>query len=241
MSFAEEKDEDGEEDTTTTTSSSTNDDDDDDDDDASNSNARAPKVGTSYDVKLVQSKKKRDDATTLRTKSNNTNNNAFVGKKKLMALRYTRRRAPAADVRKPVRVVRKKGVVEVEFMNVEEEKSGIRYRGVMRENATSAATKSNLSSLLNDARGSEKEIAPAEEGEINKEEQENGDADSDDGDVECAILFNGKNIELRVLDETVAGLRVQRKREEEEESGMVSKRLDIGDAAGVRNKRKKVV
>ena len=158
-----------------------------------------------------------------------------------MALRYTRRRAPAADVRKPVRVVRKKGVVEVEFMNVEEEKSGIRYRGVMRENATSAATKSNLSSLLNDARGSEKEIAPAEEGEINKEEQENGDADSDDGDVECAILFNGKNIELRVLDETVAGLRVQRKREEEEESGMVSKRLDIGDAAGVRNKRKKVV
>ena len=234
---AEEKDEDGEEDTTTTTTN-----DDDDDDDASNSNARAPKVGTSYDVKLVQSKKKRDDgATTLRTKSNNTNNNAFVGKKKLMALRYTRRRAPAADVRKPVRVVRKKGVVEVEFMNVEEEKSGIRYRGVMRENATSAATKSNLSSLLNDARGSEKEIAPAEEGEINKEEQENGDADSDDGDVECAILFNGKNIELRVLDETVAGLRVQRKREEEEESGMVSKRLDIGDAAGVRNKRKKVV
>ncbi len=234
---AEEKDEDGEEDTTTTTTTN-----DDDDDDASNSNARAPKVGTSYDVKLVQSKKKRDDgATTLRTKSNNTNNNAFVGKKKLMALRYTRRRAPAADVRKPVRVVRKKGVVEVEFMNVEEEKSGIRYRGVMRENATSAATKSNLSSLLNDARGSEKEIAPAEEGEINKEEQENGDADSDDGDVECAILFNGKNIELRVLDETVAGLRVQRKREEEEESGMVSKRLDIGDAAGVRNKRKKVV
>ena len=73
------------------------------------------------------------------------------------------------------------------------------------------------------------------------QEQENGDADSDDGDVECAILFNGKNIELRVLDETVAGLRVQRKREEEEESGMVSKRLDIGDAAGVRNKRKKVV
>ena len=237
MRVAEEKDEDGEEDTTTTTTN-----DDDDDDDASNSNARAPKVGTSYDVKLVQSKKKRDDgATTLRTKSNNTNNNAFVGKKKLMALRYTRRRAPAADVRKPVRVVRKKGVVEVEFMNVEEEKSGIRYRGVMRENATSAATKSNLSSLLNDARGSEKEIAPAEEGEINKEEQENGDADSDDGDVECAILFNGKNIELRVLDETVAGLRVQRKREEEEESGMVSKRLDIGDAAGVRNKRKKVV
>ncbi len=44
-----------------------------------------------------------------------------------------------------------------------------------------------------------------------------------------------------MLDETVAGLRVQRKREEEEESGMVSKRLDIGDAAGVRNKRKKVV
>ena len=240
MRVAEEKDEDGEEDTTTNNNNN-NDDDDDDDDDASNSNARAPKVGTSYDVKLVQSKKKRDDATTLRTKSNNTNNKAFVGKKKLMALRYTRRRAPAADVRKPVRVVRKKGVVEVEFMNVEEEKSGIRYRGVMRENATSAATKSNLSSLLNDARGSEKEIAPAEEGEINKEEQENGDADSDDGDVECAILFNGKNIELRVLDETVAGLRVQRKREEEEESGMVSKRLDIGDAAGVRNKRKKVV
>ena len=225
----EDEDEDVEEDTTTTN------------DDASNSNARAPKVGTSYDVKLVQSKKKRDDATTLRTKSNNTNNNAFVGKKKLMALRYTRRRAPAADVRKPVRVVRKKGVVEVEFTNVEEEKSGIRYRGVMRENATNAATKSSLSSLLNDARGSEKEIAPAEEGEINKEEQENGDGDSDDGDVECAILFNGKNIELRVLDETVAGLRVQRKREEEEENGMVSKRLDIGDAAGVRNKRKKVV
>ena len=224
---AEEKDEDVEEDTTTTTNNNNNNDDD-DDDDASNSNARAPKVGASYDVKLVQSKKKRDD-------------DAFIGKKKLMALRYTRRRAPAADVRKPVRVVRKKGVAEVEFMNVEEEKSGIRYRGVMRENATSAATKSNLSSLLNDARGSEKGIAPAEEGESNKEEQENGDADSDDGDVECAILFNGKNIELRVLDETVAGLRVQRKREEEEESGMVSKRLDIGDAAGVRNKRKKVV
>ena len=218
---AEEKDEDVEEETTTTTNNNN------DDDDASNSNVRAPKVGASYDVKLVQSKKKRDD-------------DAFVGKKKLMALRYTRRRAPAADVRKPVRVVRKKGVVEVEFTNVEEEKSGIRYRGVMRENATNAATKSSLSSLLNDARGSEKEIAPAE-GEINKEEQENGDGDSDDGDVECAILFNGKNIELRVLDETVAGLRVQRKREEEEESGMVSKRLDIGDAAGVRNKRKKVV
>jgi hypothetical protein len=59
--------------------------------------------------------------------------------------------------------------------------------------------------------------------------------------VECAILFDGKTIELRVLDETVAGLRVQRKREDEEESGMVSKRLDIGEAVDVRNKRKKVV
>ena len=64
--------------------------------------------------------------------------------------------------------------------------------------------------------------------------------DEDDDNVECAILFDGKTIELRVLDETVAGLRVQRKLEEEEESGIVSKRLDIGDAADVKNKRKKV-
>ena len=72
------------------------------------------------------------------------------------------------------------------------------------------------------------------------DEDEDDEDDEDDDNVECAILFDGKTIEFRVLDETVAGLRVQRKREDEEESGIVSKRLDIGDAADVKNKRKKV-
>jgi sucrose-6-phosphate hydrolase SacC (GH32 family) len=167
----------------------------------------------------------------------------------MMALRYTHERAPAADARKPVRVVRRKnntttnnnerGVVEIEFRNKEEEKSGIRYRGVTSTSGGGggggrATTKTKKKKKKSDEK-EEEEKETADDADEDEDED-----DEDDDNVECAILFDGKTIELRVLDETVAGLRVQRKREDEEESGIVSKRLDIGDAADVKNKRKKV-
>ena len=219
-----------------------------------------PKVGSSHEVKLVHlnsamknnhndgmvtvlEKEEEDDGKkTKKTKSG----------KMMIALRYTHERAPAADARKPVRVVRRKnntttnnnerGVVEIEFRNKEEEKSGIRYRGVTSTSGGGggggrATTKTKKRKKKSDGKEEEeKETAD----DADEDEDEDDEDDEDDDNVECAILFDGKSIELRVLDETVAGLRVQRKREDEEESGIVSKRLDIGDAADVKNKRKKV-
>ena len=189
---------------------------------ASNAMCRPPEVGTSHDVRRVVLRRNEEEE----EEDGEDDKDDKAMKKKLMALRYTHARAPAADATKRVRVARKasSNVVEVEFKNKEEEKSGIRYRGVVSGPTTAGAFQK-------------------EEGE--KEslvvERKVADNDEDDNNVECAILFDGKTIELRVLDETVAGLRVQRKREDEEESGMVSKRLDIGEAVDVRNKRKKVV
>ena len=225
--------------------------------------AGQPKVGSSHEVKLVS----------LNSAMKNNHNDGMVtvlekeeeddGKKTkkiksssvkmMMALRYTHERAPAADARKPVRVVRRKnntttnnnerGVVEIEFRNKEEEKSGIRYRGVTSTSGGGgggggrATTKTKKKKKKSDGKEEEeKETAD----DADEDEDEDDEDDEDDDNVECAILFDGKTIELRVLDETVAGLRVQRKREDEEESGIVSKRLDIGDAADVKNKRKKV-
>ena len=222
--------------------------------------AGPPKVGSSHEVKLVH----------LNSAMKNNHNDGMVtvfekeeeddGKKTkktksvkmMMALRYTHERAPAADARKPVRVVRRKnntttnnnerGVVEIEFRNKEEEKSGIRYRGVTSTSGGGggggrATTKTKKKKKKSDGKEEEeKETAD----DADEDEDEDDEDDEDDDNVECAILFDGKTIELRVLDETVAGLRVQRKREDEEESGIVSKRLDIGDAADVKNKRKKV-
>ena len=223
--------------------------------------AGPPKVGSSHEVKLVH----------LNSAMKNNHNDGMVtvlekeeeddGKKTkktksvkmmMMALRYTHERAPAADARKPVRVVRRKnntttnnnerGVVEIEFRNKEEEKSGIRYRGVTSTSGGGggggrATTKTKKKKKKSDGKeDEEKETAD----DADEDEDEDDEDDEDDDNVECAILFDGKTIELRVLDETVAGLRVQRKREDEEESGIVSKRLDIGDAADVKNKRKKV-
>jgi hypothetical protein len=223
--------------------------------------AGQPKVGSSHEVKLVSlnsamknnhndgmvtvlEKEEEDDGKkTKKTKSG----------KMMIALRYTHERAPAADARKPVRVVRRKnntttnnnerGVVEIEFRNKEEEKSGIRYRGVTSTSGGGgggggrATTKTKKRKKKSDGKEEEeKETAD----DADEDEDEDDEDDEDDDNVECAILFDGKSIELRVLDETVAGLRVQRKREDEEESGIVSKRLDIGDAADVKNKRKKV-
>jgi hypothetical protein len=225
--------------------------------------AGQPKVGSSHEVKLVSlnsamknnhndgmvtvlEKEEEDDGKkTKKTKSSSV--------KMMMALRYTHERAPAADARKPVRVVRRKnntttnnnerGVVEIEFRNKEEEKSGIRYRGVTSTSGGGgggggrATTKTKKKKKKSDGKEEEeKETAD----DADEDEDEDDEDDEDDDNVECAILFDGKTIELRVLDETVAGLRVQRKREDEEESGIVSKRLDIGDAADVKNKRKKV-
>lgn len=226
--------------------------------------ADPPKVGSSHEVKLVSlnsamknnhndgmvtvlEKEEEDDGKkTKKTKSSSV--------KMMMALRYTHERAPAADARKPVRVVRRKnntttnnnnerGVVEIEFRNKEEEKSGIRYRGVTSTSGGGgggggrATTKTKKKKKKSDGKEEEeKETAD----DADEDEDEDDEDDEDDDNVECAILFDGKTIELRVLDETVAGLRVQRKREDEEESGIVSKRLDIGDAADVKNKRKKV-
>jgi hypothetical protein len=219
--------------------------------------AGPPKVGSSHEVKLVH----------LNSAMKNNHNDGMVtvfekeeeddGKKTkktksvkmMMALRYTHERAPAADARKPVRVVRRKnntttnnnerGVVEIEFRNKEEEKSGIRYRGVTSTSGGGggggrATTKTKKKKKKSDEK-EEEEKETADDADEDEDED-----DEDDDNVECAILFDGKTIELRVLDETVAGLRVQRKREDEEESGIVSKRLDIGDAADVKNKRKKV-
>jgi hypothetical protein len=219
--------------------------------------AGQPKVGSSHEVKLVH----------LNSAMKNNHNDGMVtvfekeeeddGKKTkktksvkmMMALRYTHERAPAADARKPVRVVRRKnntttnnnerGVVEIEFRNKEEEKSGIRYRGVTSTSGGGggggrATTKTKKKKKKSDGK-EEEEKETADDADEDEDED-----DEDDDNVECAILFDGKTIELRVLDETVAGLRVQRKREDEEESGIVSKRLDIGDAADVKNKRKKV-
>ena len=224
--------------------------------------AGQPKVGSSHEVKLVHlnsamknnhndgmvtvlEKEEEDDGKkTKKTKSSSV--------KMMMALRYTHERAPAADARKSVRVVRRKnntttnnnerGVVEIEFRNKEEEKSGIRYRGVTSTSGGGggggrATTKTKKKKKKSDGKEEEeKETAD----DADEDEDEDDEDDEDDDNVECAILFDGKTIELRVLDETVAGLRVQRKREDEEESGIVSKRLDIGDAADVKNKRKKV-
>ena len=221
-----------------------------------------PKVGSSHEVKLVSlnsamknnhndgmvtvlEKEEEDDGKkTKKTKSSSV--------KMMMALRYTHERAPAADARKSVRVVRRKnntttnnnerGVVEIEFRNKEEEKSGIRYRGVTSTSGGGggggrATTKTKKKKKKSDGKEEEeKETAD----DADEDEDEDDEDDEDDDNVECAILFDGKTIELRVLDETVAGLRVQRKREDEEESGIVWKRLDIGDAADVKNKRKKV-
>ena len=224
--------------------------------------AGPPKVGSSHEVKLVHlnsamknnhndgmvtvlEKEEEDDGKkTKKTKSSSV--------KMMMALRYTHERAPAADARKPVRVVRRKnntttnnnerGVVEIEFRNKEEEKSGIRYRGVTSTSGGGggggrATTKTKKKKKKSDGKeDEEKETAD----DADEDEDEDDEDVEDDDNVECAILFDGKTIEFRVLDETVAGLRVQRKREDEEESGIVSKRLDIGDAADVKNKRKKV-
>ena len=226
--------------------------------------AGQPKVGSSHEVKLVHlnsamknnhndgmvtvlEKEEEDDGKkTKKTKSSSV--------KMMMALRYTHERAPAADARKPVRVVRRKnntttnnnerGVVEIEFRNKEEEKSGIRYRGVTSTSGGGgggggrATTKTKKKKKKSDEK-EEEEKETADDADEDEDEDDDED-DEDDDNVECAILFDGKAIELRVLDETVAGLRVQRKREDEEESGIVSKRLDIGDAADVKNKRKKV-
>ena len=110
--------------------------------------AGPPKVGSSHEVKLVHLKlmKNNDGMVTVLEKEEEddgkkTKKTKSSSVKMMMALRYTHERAPAADARKPVRVVRRKnntttnnnnerGVVEIEFRNKEEEKSGIRYRGV---------------------------------------------------------------------------------------------------------------
>jgi hypothetical protein len=221
--------------------------------------AGPPKVGSSHEVKLVHLKlmKNNDGMVTVLEKEEEddgkkTKKTKSSSVKMMMALRYTHERAPAADARKPVRVVRRKnntttnnnerGVVEIEFRNKEEEKSGIRYRGVTSTSGGGggggrATTKTKKKKKKSDGKEEEeKETAD----DADEDEDEDDEDDEDDDNVECAILFDGKTIELRVLDETVAGLRVQRKREDEEESGIVSKRLDIGDAADVKNKRKKV-
>ena len=226
--------------------------------------AGPPKVGSSHEVKLVSSeicdeKQHNDGMVTVLEKEEEddgkkTKKTKSSSEKMMMALRYTHERAPAADARKPVRVVRRKnntttnnnnerGVVEIEFRNKEEEKSGIRYRGVTSTSGGGgggggrATTKTKKKKKKSDGKEEEeKETAD----DADEDEDEDDEDDEDDDNVECAILFDGKTIELRVLDETVAGLRVQRKREDEEESGIVSKRLDIGDAADVKNKRKKV-
>ena len=221
--------------------------------------AGPPKVGSSHEVKLVHLKlmKNNDGMVTVLEKEEEDDGKKTKKTKSvkmmMMALRYTHERAPAADARKPVRVVRRKnntttnnnnerGVVEIEFRNKEEEKSGIRYRGVTSTSGGGggggrATTKTKKKKKKSDGKeDEEKETAD----DADEDEDEDDEDDEDDDNVECAILFDGKTIELRVLDETVAGLRVQRKREDEEESGIVSKRLDIGDAADVKNKRKKV-
>jgi len=223
--------------------------------------AGPPKVGSSHEVKLVHLKlmKNNDGMVTVLEKEEEddgkkTKKTKSSSVKMMMALRYTHERAPAADARKPVRVVRRKnntttnnnnerGVVEIEFRNKEEEKSGIRYRGVTSTSGGGgggggrATTKTKKKKKKSDGKEEEeKETAD----DADEDEDEDDEDDEDDDNVECAILFDGKTIEFRVLDETVAGLRVQRKREDEEESGIVSKRLDIGDAADVKNKRKKV-
>ena len=222
--------------------------------------AGPPKVGSSHEVKLVHLKlmKNNDGMVTVLEKEEEDDGKKTKKTKSvkmmMMALRYTHERAPAADARKSVRVVRRKnntttnnnnerGVVEIEFRNKEEEKSGIRYRGVTSTSGGGgggggrATTKTKKKKKKSDGKEEEeKETAD----DADEDEDEDDEDDEDDDNVECAILFDGKTIELRVLDETVAGLRVQRKREDEEESGIVSKRLDIGDAADVKNKRKKV-
>ena len=223
--------------------------------------AGQPKVGSSHEVKLVHlnsaMKNNHNDGMVTMLEKEEEDDGKKTRKTKsvkmmMMALRYTHERAPAADARKPVRVVRRKnntttnnnerGVVEIEFRNKEEEKSGIRYRGVTSTSGGGggggrATTKTKKKKKKSDGKEEEeKETAD----DADEDEDEDDEDDEDDDNVECAILFDGKTIELRVLDETVAGLRVQRKREDEEESGIVSKRLDIGDAADVKNKRKKV-
>ena len=217
--------------------------------------AGQPKVGSSHEMKLVSlnsaTKNKHNDGMVTVLEKEEEDDGKKTKKTKsvkmmMMALRYTHERAPAADARKSVRVVRRnnnttnnnneRGVVEIEFRNKEEEKSGIRYRGVTSTSGGGggggrATTKTKKKKKKSDEK---------EEEEKETADDADEDEDEDDDNVECAILFDGKTIELRVLDETVAGLRVQRKREDEEESGIVSKRLDIGDAADVKNKRKKV-
>ena len=192
---------------------------------APNTMCRPPEVGTSHDVRRVVLRRNEEEEEEEEEDGEDDKDDKAM-RKKLIALRYTHARAPAADATKRVRVARKasSNVVEVEFKNKEEEKSGIRYRGVVSGPTTAGAFQKDEG---------EKESLVVE--------RKNADNDEDDNNVECAILFDGKTIELRVLDETVAGLRVQRKREDEEVSGMVSKRLDIGEAVDVRNKRKKVV
>ena len=210
-----------------------------------------PKVGSSHEIKLVHlnsaMKNNHNDGmvTVLEKEEEDDGKTTKKTKMMMMALRYTHERAPAADARKSVRVVRRnnnttnnnneRGVVEIEFRNKEEEKSGIRYRGVTSTSGGGGGGRATTKTKKKKKKSDEKE---EEEKETADDADE--DEDEDDDNVECAILFDGKTIELRVLDETVAGLRVQRKREDEEESGIVSKRLDIGDAADVKNKRKKV-
>ena len=221
--------------------------------------AGPPKVGSSHEVKLVHLKlmKNNDGMVTVLEKEEEddgkkTKKTKSSSVKMMMALRYTHERAPAADARKSVRVVRRKnntttnnnerGVVEIEFRDKEEEKSGSRYRGVTSTSGGGgdggrATTKTKKKKKKSDGKEEEeKETAD----DADEDEDEDDEDDEDDDNVECAILFDGKTIEFRVLDETVAGLRVQRKREDEEESGIVSKRLDIGEDADVKNKRKKV-
>ena len=224
--------------------------------------AGQPKVGSSHEMKLVSlnsaTKNKHNDGMVTVLEKEEEDDGKKTKKTKsvkmmMMALRYTHERAPAADARKSVRVVRRKnntttnnnerGVVEIEFRNKEEEKSGIRYRGVTSTSGGGggggrATTKTKKKKKKSDEK-EEEEKETADDADEDEDEDDDED-DEDDDNVECAILFDGKAIELRVLDETVAGLRVQRKREDEEESGIVSKRLDIGDAADVKNKRKKV-
>ena len=77
--------------------------------------AGPPKVGSSHEVKLVHLKlmKNNDGMVTVLEKEEEddgkkTKKTKSSSVKMMMALRYTHERAPAADARKPVRVVRRK-------------------------------------------------------------------------------------------------------------------------------------
>ena len=177
---------------------------------------------------------------------------------KICALRYTHDRAPAADEKKACRLVRlrsshgknsdnnntrgdamktaKANVVEVEFENKNmNEGEQIRYRGVSNKNDA----KNNMNERESAVDDVIKATVKSRENNKNNNKNNNTDDDNEnDESVECAILFDGEKIELRVLDETIAGLRVQRKLEDESVIQTTKRLVDV-DVDAIKNKGKR--